>query len=73
VRRASSTVELPSGGALVLAGLISEEMRKSADSVPGLSSIPVFGELLGSRDVSHSQTELLVVVTPYLVRAGPSH
>lgn len=69
VRRASSTVELPSGGALVLAGLISEEMRRSADSVPGVNSIPVFGELLGSRDLSHSQTELLVVVTPYLVRA----
>jgi pilus assembly protein CpaC len=71
VRRASSTVELPSGGALVLAGLITEDMRRSTDSVPGLNTIPVFGEILGSRDTSHAQTELLVAVTPYLVRSVP--
>lgn len=66
VRRASSTVELPSGGSLVLAGLISEDVKKTAEGVPGLRQLPVLGRLFESQDFSRSQTELVVIVTPVL-------
>jgi pilus assembly protein CpaC len=68
VRRASSTVELPSGGSLVLGGLLQEQTRQSVNGVPGLQSIPILGALFRSRDFQTGQTELMIVVTPYTVR-----
>ncbi|WP_428673049.1 type II and III secretion system protein family protein [Roseibium sp.] len=68
VRRAESTVELPSGGTLVMAGLLRESYQQAVDGVPGLMQIPVLGALFKSRDFLRKQTELAVFVTPYVVR-----
>ena len=67
-RQAKSTVELPSGGSLALAGLISEDTRQNIDGFPGLKDVPVLGTLFRSRDFTKNETELVVIVTPYIVR-----
>jgi pilus assembly protein CpaC len=67
-RQAKSTVELPSGGSLALAGLISEDTRQNIDGFPGLKDVPVIGTLFRSRDYTRNETELVVIVTPYIVR-----
>jgi len=67
VNRAETTVELPSGGSLVLAGLIQEETRQNLDGIPGVQNLPVLGSLFRSRDFENQETELVVLVTPYLV------
>ncbi len=70
VRRASSTLELPSGGSLVMAGLISSQMRKSVEGLPGIRDLPVLGTLFRSDDFIRSESEMVVIVTPYLVAAA---
>lgn len=70
VRRASSTLELPSGGSLVMAGLISSQTRRNIDGLPGLRDLPVLGTLFRSDEFVRSETELVVIVTPILVRAA---
>lgn len=67
VRRANTTIELPSGGSLVIAGLISEETRHVVEGQPGLKNLPVLGALFRSRDFIKSESELVVIVTPYIV------
>ncbi len=67
-RQAKSTVELPSGGSLAIAGLISEDTRQNIDGMPGLKNLPVLGTLFRSRDFIKQETELVVIVTPYAVR-----
>ena len=67
-RTARSTVELPSGGSLALAGLLSEDTRQNIDGFPGLKDLPVLGTLFRSRDFVKQETELVVIVTPYMVR-----
>lgn len=67
VNRAETTVELPSGGSLVLAGLIQEETRQNLDGIPGVQDVPILGALFRSRDFENEETELVVLVTPYLV------
>jgi pilus assembly protein CpaC len=67
VRRAETTVEIPSGGSLVIAGLIQESTRQSLDGLPGAKDIPILGALFRSRDFINDETELVVIVTPYLV------
>jgi len=71
IRRANTVVELPAGGSLVIAGLIREESRQSSDGIPGAKDIPGFGALFRNRDDLNTQTELVVMVTPYLV--DPTH
>ncbi|WP_202396132.1 type II and III secretion system protein family protein [Stappia sediminis] len=68
VRRAESTVELPSGGTLVMAGLLKETYKQDLNGVPGLMQVPVLGALFKSRDFLRKQTELVVFVTPYLAK-----
>lgn len=68
VRRANSTVELPSGGSLVLAGLLQETTRQNINGLPGLMNIPILGTLFRSRDYQAGETELMIMVTPYTVR-----
>ncbi|PTW62709.1 pilus assembly protein CpaC [Breoghania corrubedonensis] len=68
VRRAESTVELPSGGALVMAGLLRDNFEDTLKSVPGLAKLPILGALFKSRDYQRNQTELVVFVTPYIVK-----
>lgn len=67
VRRAETTVELPSGGSIVMAGLLQQQMKQNVDGVPGLKNVPVLGSLFQSRDYQNGETELVVIVTPYLV------
>jgi pilus assembly protein CpaC len=69
-RRVSTTVELPHGGALVLAGLISEETRRNVDAAPGLSRLPILGPFFESRDYVNAQKELMVIVAPYLAKSA---
>ena len=68
-RRAETTLEIPSGGAMAMAGLIQEQTKQAINGLPGLSQLPVLGTLFRSRDFVNSQTELMVLVTPYIVRA----
>jgi pilus assembly protein CpaC len=68
-RRAETTVELPSGGSLALAGMIQEKTKAQINGVPGLMQLPVLGALFKSRDYINNQTELVVIVTPYTVHA----
>ncbi|MDX2287363.1 MAG: type II and III secretion system protein family protein [Hyphomicrobiaceae bacterium] len=67
-RQAKSTVELPSGGSLAMAGLLSEDTRQNVDGFPGLKDVPILGTLFRSRDYIRNETELVVIVTPYTVR-----
>lgn len=67
-RRADTTVELPSGGSLVLAGLISQDTKQIINGVPGLKDVPVLGTLFRSRDFQNDETELVVLATPYMVK-----
>ncbi|MFN3520783.1 MAG: type II and III secretion system protein family protein [Phenylobacterium sp.] len=67
VRRAETSVELPSGGALMIAGLLQETTKQTLDSLPGMMNLPVLGTLFRSRDYQSGETELVVIVTPYIV------
>ncbi len=69
VRRSENTVELPSGGAMMIAGLLQESTRQAIDSLPGMAAMPVLGSLFRSRDYLNGETELVVIVEPYLVTA----
>lgn len=65
-RLADTTVELPSGGSMMIAGLVRDDVRQAIQGVPGLSKIPVLGTLFRSRDFVRNETELVILVTPYL-------
>ena len=67
-REAETTVELPSGGSMVLAGLLKDDVRQAVSGFPGLSKVPVLGTLFRSREFQRYETELVVIATPYLVR-----
>jgi pilus assembly protein CpaC len=67
VRRSENTVELPSGGAMMIAGLLQESTRQAVDSLPGMTNLPVLGSLFRSRDYLNGETELVVIVEPYIV------
>jgi len=71
VRRANTVVEMPAGGSLVIAGLIREEARSSVDGTPGIKDVPGLGALFRGRDSLTTQTEVVIMVTPYLV--DPTH
>ncbi len=68
VRRAETTLEMSSGSSIVMAGLIQERTRHALEGVPGVMNTPVIGSLFRSRDFINNETELVVIVTPYLVR-----
>ena len=68
-RRADTTLEIPSGGSLAMAGMIQEQTKQQINGLPGLMQVPVLGQLFRSRDFVNRQTELVVIVTPYIVRA----
>jgi pilus assembly protein CpaC len=68
-RRAETTLEIPSGGSMAMAGLIQEQTKQAINGLPGLAQLPVLGSLFRSRDYVNNQTELMVLVTPYIVRA----
>ena len=68
-RRAETTLEIPSGGSIAMAGLIQEQTKQAVNGLPGVDQIPVLGQLFRSQDFVNHQTELMVIVTPYIVRA----
>jgi pilus assembly protein CpaC len=68
-RRAETTLEIPSGGSIAMAGLIQEQTKQAINGMPGIDSLPIFGALFRSQDFINNQTELMVIVTPYVVRA----
>lgn len=67
VRRTETTVEMPSGGSLVIGGLLQQRTKQSIDAFPGLKDLPVLGALFRSRDFQNNESELVVMVTAYLV------
>jgi pilus assembly protein CpaC len=67
VRRAETTVELPSGGSFAIAGLLQHTTKQEIDRFPGLGQMPVLGALFRSRDFQNNETELVVLVSAYLV------
>jgi pilus assembly protein CpaC len=71
-RRADTTVEIPSGGALAMAGMIQDETKHSVNGLPGLMELPVLGPLFKSNDYVNQRTELMILVMPYVVRAVAS-
>lgn len=71
VRRAETTVELPSGGSFAIAGLLSHTTKQQLDAFPGLKDMPILGALFKSRDYQNNETELVVMVSAYLV--DPTH
>ncbi|MBN9233348.1 MULTISPECIES: type II and III secretion system protein family protein [Phyllobacteriaceae] len=67
-RLADTTIELPSGGSMMIAGLVRDDIRQAVGGLPGLSKIPVLGALFRSRDFVRNETELVIIITPYLAR-----
>jgi pilus assembly protein CpaC len=68
VRRAETTIELGSGQSFMIAGLLSSNAQNTIDKAPGAGDIPILGALFRSTSFQRGQTELVIVVTPYLVR-----
>lgn len=68
VRRAETTVELGSGESFMIAGLLNNRSVGSIDKVPGVGDIPLLGTLFKSDSFRRGETELVIVVTPYLVK-----
>ncbi|CAL78909.1 putative Pilus assembly protein cpaC [Bradyrhizobium sp. ORS 278] len=68
-RRAETTLEIPSGGSMAMAGLIQNQTKQAINGLPGLNQLPVLGQLFRSQDYVNNETELMVLVTPYVVRA----
>jgi len=67
VRRAETVVEMPSGGSLMIAGLLTNSGDSTLNSIPGMKDLPIIGSLFGSTAFNNSESELMVTVTPYLV------
>jgi len=68
-RRTETTLEIPSGGAMAMAGLIQDQTKQAVSGLPGMMQLPILGSLFRSRDFVNNQTELMILVTPYVVRA----
>jgi pilus assembly protein CpaC len=68
-RRAETTVEIPSGGTLAMAGMMQQQTKQQLNGFPGLMQVPILGALFKSRDYVNRQTELAFFITPYVVRA----
>ena len=67
-RKNETTVELPSGGSIVTAGLIQQYSEQAINGLPGLMNLPILGTLFRSRDYKRQETELMIIVTPYIAR-----
>jgi pilus assembly protein CpaC len=69
VRRAETSVEMTSGAQMMIAGLLKDDARQNIDGIPGLKDVAVLGTLFRSRDFLAGESELVVIVTPYIVSA----
>jgi len=68
IRRAQTTVELPSGGTLMIAGLIQSDSISALTQLPGVKDVPVVGDLMKSDTFQRNESEVVVIITPYLVK-----
>ena len=68
IRRAETTVELGSGESFMIAGLLSSSASNTVNKAPGAGDIPILGSLFRSTEFQRGETELVIVVTPYLVK-----
>ena len=71
-RRVDTEVELDSGQSFVIAGLLDNQMHENLSKVPGIGDIPLLGKLFQSKSMSRSHSELLVIITPEIVRPIPA-
>lgn len=67
-RAADTSVELPSGGSIALAGLMSDNVQQTTNGTPGASKIPILGALFRQKSFERDESELVIIATPYLVR-----
>ncbi|TIX92488.1 type II and III secretion system protein family protein [Rhizobium sp. P44RR-XXIV] len=67
-RAADTSVELPSGGSIALAGLLSDSIQQTTNGTPGASKIPILGALFRQKSFQRDESELVIIATPYLVR-----
>jgi pilus assembly protein CpaC len=72
VRRAETTVELGSGQSFAIAGLLQKTSSDNTNALPGIGELPVIGALFKSNDFQRGQSELVIIVTPYLVKPAPN-
>jgi len=70
IRKANTTVELPSGGTMSIAGMLLQRDANAHTGLPGLKNLPVLGQLFSSTDYQKQETELVILVTPYIVKPG---
>ncbi len=70
-RKLETTVQLRDGQTLALAGLLQEDLREIVNKIPGLGNLPIIGALFSSTDYQQEKTDLLIAVTPHLVKANP--
>lgn len=68
VRRAETTVQMGSGGTIMIAGLIKSDTLNNMNGVPGVQDLPILGELFKSKSFARNESELLILVTPYIVK-----
>jgi pilus assembly protein CpaC len=67
-RSSETTVELPSGGVMMTAGLLQQTNKQAISGLPGLINLPILGALFRSRDYQRQETELMILVTPYIAK-----
>lgn len=67
-RLADTTVELPSGGSMMIAGLVRDDVRQVVQGLPGASKIPILGTMFRSRSFVRNESELVIIVTPFITR-----
>lgn len=70
-RDVKTSVELPVGSTLAIGGLLDERMSRAIDQLPGLANVPILGALFRSNNFKREETELVILVTPYLVNPSP--
>jgi len=68
VRRASTTVELRDGQSFVIGGLLQSDGKNAIEQLPWLGSVPVLGALFSSKSYQKNETDLVIIVTPHIVR-----
>ncbi len=67
-RRANSTIELPSGGGIMIAGLLQDDIENTINGVPGLMDLPILGALFRSTEFQRNETELVILVSVMLAK-----
>ncbi|MBP6020105.1 MAG: type II and III secretion system protein family protein [Burkholderiaceae bacterium] len=72
VRRVETTVEMASGQSFAIGGLLQNNIRDISSQIPGLGKLPVLGKLFSSSDYQNNKSELVIIVTPYLVKPSDS-